>query len=215
MWPDDPDRGDPIVISRQLHLETPVLLEREPLPVGPVPSMATGLPRELGAVGARIDGHRLPGGRASHNPRVEGHGGGHLVCRQRHRVVLHTTLVAKNHLPILRACSVTGLYFDVIEPTRGPFGVGKEHAARVHFAEKQASGRAGAGSLWTSGGVYMRRSRRVRCQAAQSDRLTSGAAWPRMGLMFRASAAASGWAWAAPRLGGVGPAAHGNAWRRR
>ena len=106
MWPDDPDRGDRLVIFRQLHLETPVLLEREPLPVGPVSSVATGLLRELGTVDAGIDGHRLPGGRASYDSRVDRHGDGHLMGRQRHRVVLHTTLVAKNHLPILRACSI-------------------------------------------------------------------------------------------------------------
>ena len=108
VWSDDPDRGDRLVISRQLRLEAPVLLEREPLPVGPVSSVATGLLRELGTVSAGIDGHRLSGGRASHDPRVDRHGDRHLMCRQRHRVVLHTTLVAKNHLPILRACSIPG-----------------------------------------------------------------------------------------------------------
>ncbi len=114
MWPDDPDRGDRLVISRQLRLETPVLLEGKPLPVGPVSSVAAGLLRELGTVGAGIEGHRLPGGRAFHDPRVDSHGDHHLMCRQRHRVVLHTTLVAKNHLPILRACSIPGSYFDVL-----------------------------------------------------------------------------------------------------
>ena len=108
MWSDDPDRGDRLVISRQLSLETPVLLEREPLPIGPASPMTTGLLRELGTIAAGIDGHRLPGGRASHDPRVDRHGDGHLMCRQRHRVVLHTTLVAKGHPPILRACAIPG-----------------------------------------------------------------------------------------------------------
>ncbi len=56
MWPDDPDRGDRLVIFRQLHLETPVLLEREPLPVGPVSSVATGLVRELGSTQSQAVG---------------------------------------------------------------------------------------------------------------------------------------------------------------
>ena len=135
MWLDDPNRGDGLVIPRQLRLETAVLLEREPLPVGPVSSVATGLLRELGTVGAGIDGHGLPGGRASHDPRVEGHGDRHLMCRERHRVVLHTTLVAKNHVPILRACSIPGSYFDVLEPTLIPPGI----AGSLHVTEKRAS----------------------------------------------------------------------------
>ena len=139
VWLDDPDRGDRLVISRQLHLETPVLLEREPLPVAPVSSVATGLLRELGTVGAGIDGHRLPGDRASHDPRVDRHGDGHLMCRQRHGVVLHTTLVAKNHPPILRACSIPGPYFDMLEPTLIPPSI----AGSLHVAEPEPPGASG------------------------------------------------------------------------
>ncbi len=56
MWFDDRDRGDRLLVSRQLRLETPVLFEREPLLVGPVPLVAKGLPRELDTVGAGVDG---------------------------------------------------------------------------------------------------------------------------------------------------------------
>ena len=107
MGPDDPDGGERLLVPRLFRLETPVLLEREPLPVGPMPPMGAGLLLELGTVDTGIEGHRLPGSGASHDPCVNRHGNGDFVCRERHRVVLHTTRVAKDHVTILRAPSQT------------------------------------------------------------------------------------------------------------
>ena len=110
MGPHDPGGGHRLVVLRRLLLEAAVLLESEPLPVVPLPTVATGLLRELGTVGAGIDGHRLAcRGGALDDSRVNCHGGGHLVCRQRHRVVLHAAPIAIYHLTILRASGSVSL----------------------------------------------------------------------------------------------------------
>mgnify|MGYP004023678975 CR=1 FL=1 len=93
---------------RRLFFQLAVFLEREPLGVRPAPAMAGRLLRQLDTVGAGVERDRLANlGVAPHQARVEGHGVGHLMGGQRHRVVDNASLIAIAHHVIVRGLTST------------------------------------------------------------------------------------------------------------
>ena len=82
-----------------------MLLESQPLGIGPVPPVPTRLLRQLKTIGAGVERNGLAGRGAVDSSRVDGHRIGHLMGRQGDRVVLYAALITKHHPVIVRGLS--------------------------------------------------------------------------------------------------------------
>ncbi len=82
-----------------------MLLECQPLRIGPLTAVPAGLLRQLETVCAGVERDGLAGRGAVDSSRVNRHRVGHFMGRERDRVVLHTALIANHHLVIVRGLS--------------------------------------------------------------------------------------------------------------
>lgn len=101
----DHDGRQRLVIRRQILLESSMLLECQPLGIGPVSSVPARLLRQLKTIGAGVERNGLAGRGALNASRVDSHRVGHLMGREGNRVVLYATLIAKHHPVIVRGLS--------------------------------------------------------------------------------------------------------------
>lgn len=101
----DHDGRQRLVIRRQILLESSMLLECQPLGIGPVSPVPARLLRQLETIGAGVERNGLAGRRAVNASRVDSHRVGHLMGREGDRVVLYAALIAKHHPVIVRGLS--------------------------------------------------------------------------------------------------------------